>query len=124
MGRLEEKAYDSSRYPHTRKFLLIVGARFCAVVCNKDNLLVFAMVSLNRTNVKFGSESDLYCAAAPESRLFLRTDALRTIGRLSLYIFSFLVHQRPGLGDHWPCQDIANLSIPTIAVKQEDLKTP
>ena len=66
------------------------------------------MVSLNRTNVNLGSELDLYCAAAPESRLFLRTDALRTIGRLSFYIFSFFVYQRLGLGDHRPGQDKAN----------------
>ena len=84
------------------------------------------MVSLNRTNVKFGSESDLCCAAAPESRLFLRTDALRTIGRLSFYIFSFFVHQRLVLGDRRPCQNIADLGggTLTIAVKQEDLTNP
>ena len=79
------------------------------------------MLSLKRTNVNFGSESDLYCAAAPESRLPLRTDALQTIRRLSFRIFSSFVHQRLGSGDHRPFQDIAIGETLTIAVKQEDL---
>ena len=40
-GILNEVTYDSGGNAHVCELLLVVGARLCAVVCNKDDLLAF-----------------------------------------------------------------------------------
>lgn len=99
-GTLERETYNGGRDPHARELLLVIGARLCTVICNKDDLLAFAMVILRFSIVKPRSKSNLCCAAAQESRLFLGRDALRTIRRLSFYIFSSGAQHTSGLGCH------------------------
>ena len=103
---VQTETYDSSRDSHALELLLVVGARLCAIVCDKDDLLAFAILNSDSLMMKSRSISNLYCAVARESRLFLQTNALRTITRLSFYIFSIAAQRTLGLDRHWSCQGI------------------
>ena len=63
-GRVRTETYDGSRDSHALELLLVVGARLCAVVCDKDDLLAFAMVNMDSIVLKPISVSNLYCAVA------------------------------------------------------------
>ena len=48
---LKRETYDSGWDPHACELLLVFGARFCAVVCNEDDLLAFEIVNLGSSIV-------------------------------------------------------------------------